>query len=185
MKLSTIRNSLSRYCPIRLERLDLIQSAVIILIYEVDGQSFMILTRRSNFVEAHKGEIAFPGGVCLSNESSIRCALREMEEEIGISSHQVDVFSELDQEITSTGFVITPFIGILKGPFHFRLNEQETAEILSVPDSSLRAAAIFCKTIFIDDIARTFPSINFQGRVIWGATARIIQNYLALTGEKS
>ncbi len=92
-----------------------------------DGNEFhILLTRRSENVPHHKGQISFPGGQPHKKDSDLlQTALRESWEEIGLKPEDVQVIGELDDTPTLTsGFIITPFVGIIPYPYSFKLNLQ-------------------------------------------------------------
>jgi 8-oxo-dGTP pyrophosphatase MutT (NUDIX family) len=160
-------------------------AAVLIPLLLKAGAVDLLLTRRTEDVETHKGQIAFPGGmVDHGDENRRHTALRETEEELGIAPAHVEVLGMLDDLLTPTGFLITPVVGIV-GPLpRMKPNPREVAEVFTVP------------LLFFSDPEngrrerRSTPLGErdvwfyvYQGRVIWGATAAMIRNLCDILRE--
>jgi 8-oxo-dGTP pyrophosphatase MutT (NUDIX family) len=152
-------------------------AAVLIPMFKQDDENRVLFTKRTNTVEAHKGQISFPGGgVDERDRSLLETALREAFEEIGLHRRDVMVLGRTDDMLTvASNYIVHPFVGFIPYPYSFEINTDEVAELISVP-----------LKIFLDG-GSTAP-VNYQGgiyeglaytyggEVIWGATARIIQN---------
>lgn len=150
----------------------LISSAVMVPFLFIEEKPHMLLTRRSMSVAHHKGQICFPGGIREAEDPSlVHTALRETEEELGIPSRDITIVGTLDATTTPTGFHITPFLGILETQMQMNPNPTEIDKLLIVPLECLAASR--------DDNA---GSVEFQveGDLVWGATARIIDQALRL-----
>ena len=146
-----------------------------------DGLS-VVLTRRSQHVAHHKGEMCFPGGVREARDADVRAtALREAWEEVGIPPESVEVVGELETVQTRTGFTIKPVVGYIPVSFPLRINPREIAEVVDVPFSALTAASNLREDAVWHDGALTRScSYVYQGRVIHGATARILHQLVTL-----
>ena len=97
---------------------NLIEAAVLIPIVERNDGLKVILTKRSNNLKQHPGQISFPGGKSEKTDKSlVATALRETKEEIGINDKNVEILGQLSQHVTITGFKITPFIGRIRMGF--------------------------------------------------------------------
>ena len=143
----------------------------------------LLLTRRTDTVETHKGQIAFPGGVHdLTDESIVATALRETEEEIGISRSLINVLGVLPVFCTITGFSITPVIGVLDRPIdelQLKINPHEIAEVIWTPLRVLKDTNTYRQEWYsMGD--RRYPIHVFQVGVhrVWGATGSMIRNLL-------
>lgn len=146
----------------------------------------LLLTRRTDTVESHKGQMAFPGGKCepdeLRNARYEDTALRETREEVGLESRDIHVVGRLPGLGTMTGFWVWPFVGILREPLEaltLRLNAGEIAELVWVPWNVLTHPATYRQEIFEVGSAR-FPTHVYQvgEHRIWGATGAMIKNLL-------
>ena len=157
--------------------------AVLVPIQERDDGEHLVLTQRTEFLNSHKGQIAFPGGQIDSGDSGpLAAALRESEEEIGLAPADVRVLGQLDQVTAAANYLVTPFVGLIPHPYEFRLNELETAAVFSVPIAALLEPGCFRIEPRLYPPERRDPIYHFyyQGRDIWGATARIIIQLLEL-----
>jgi 8-oxo-dGTP pyrophosphatase MutT (NUDIX family) len=162
----------------------LVPSAVLLLLVERDGQYHVLFTRRSVKVEHHKGEISFPGGTVHPDDSDLlETALREGAEEIGLARGDVMILGRLDDISTvSTGFIITPYVGILPYPYAFQINKDEVAELIFVPLGALvRDGCMKVSEVTREGKAIKTFAFDYQGDMIWGATARILKQFLDIT----
>lgn len=166
----------------------MIPSAVLIPLFSEEGQCHVLFTERSSELSFHKGQVCFPGGVSHPGDSSLlHTALREAEEEIGLKAEDVEIVAELDDSMTiSTGYVISPFLAFIPYPYPFRLNHQEIAEIFSVPLPFLADRHHLQQDCsIIDNQVLTTPCYKYGGHVIWGATSRILRQFIDLIGPES
>jgi len=145
------------------------------------------LTKRSDQVEHHKGEISFPGGkLDPSDPDLVSCALRETSEEVGLDPGEVRIIGELDDFYTvATHYHVVPFVGMIPFPYRFRTSAREIESLLSVPlevffDPSLRHEDVWILK------GRPVEVISYiwQGHNIWGATARILKHFAELMADK-
>ncbi len=158
-----------------------VSSAVLIPIYYKEGQYHILFTQRTEKVKDHKGQISFPGGAYEEeDETLLNTALREAAEEIGLMASDVEVLGELDDVLTiSTPYIISPFVAAIPWPYQFKLDEFETEEIIEIPISSLLDKdCVHQRTEMIGAEEITTYFYHYQGRVIWGATARILNQLL-------
>lgn len=147
------------------------------------GSLEILFTRRTDSVEHHKGQISFPGGLCEeADRDSTETALRETKEELGLSPRKVRILGLLDDVLTAqSNFVVTPVVGVLPSPLRLRPKREEVAEIIRVPLNALQDPA--CQRTELWNVeGRRFPVYFYrhQEHIIWGATARILRNLLAL-----
>ena len=130
----SIRHYFQSFHRISQNNSELASAAVLILLFEKDGQLHILLTKRTNSVEHHKGQVSFPGGAVESIDATIiDTALRETEEEIGLSRKFVEVLGLHNDLITPSGFCITPVIAFLTSMVKFSINTSEVSEVFDVP----------------------------------------------------
>jgi len=142
----------------------------------------ILLTLRTHLVETHKGQVAFPGGVVDPEDGDVvETALRESEEEIGISRADVTVLGVMEDLATPTGFLITPVVGVLAQLPRLHLNASEVAEAFTVPVEFLAdPASCFSEVVELEGQRRLIYRFEFGGKTIWGATALIVRSLLEL-----
>ena len=158
-----------------------IQSAVLMPLFNKDGEYCMLFTQRSDKLAYHKGQISFPGGAHSEADSSLlNTALRESWEEIGLKPEDTIIVGELDDIPTKTSvFIISPYVGIIPYPYTFTPNPYEIVDIFEVPLSVLADKDNFKEEY---EISNGKPSpvytYYYDGRTIWGATASIVKQFL-------
>lgn len=159
-------------------------SAVMLLLHEVDGVEHVLLQVRTATVVHHRGEISFPGGRRdHSDVSLLHTALRETHEEVGVPPHAVEVFGALDDTDTRvSNYRIRPFVGAVPVGFDaFVRAEREVSDLLYVPlPHLLDPANQVWKAVEQDGAVATTPAYQFGEHVIWGATARVLGQFLGL-----
>jgi 8-oxo-dGTP pyrophosphatase MutT (NUDIX family) len=140
----------------------------------------LVLTRRTDRVRHHKGEISFPGGVRHADDPDLlSTALRETEEELGIARDAFDVLGGLPPVHTIvSGYVIVPFVGILRGRPEVRPSPVEIDAVLELPVSALDAAEREVLATDGDGATRGWFAYEVDGHVVWGATGRIVHSFL-------
>jgi 8-oxo-dGTP pyrophosphatase MutT (NUDIX family) len=174
-----LREALSRRQKSHIVDANRVPSAVLVPVYYKQGQYWLLFTKRTDRVKEHKGQISFPGGARHEGDKTlIDTALRECAEEIGLVPGDVKVLGGLDDTVTVTSnYIISPFVALVPYPYQFKLDGWEVEEIIEVPISALLGED--CRrqeTEIIDGV--TSYSYHYQGRVIWGATARILHQFL-------
>lgn len=154
-------------------------AAVLIPLCRVEGEWHVLFTLRSAQVEHHKGQISFPGGKRDGDEELTETALRESEEEVGIKPDTVRIVGALDDIVTITNYRVTPFVGVFPYPWDVRLSLFEIDELLLIPLKELANPASFVeKTITVDGENIQIVGYLWQKHLIWGATARIFNQFL-------
>ncbi len=144
-----------------------------------------MLTRRTDTVDDHKGQISFPGGRRDPGEDLVTTALREAWEEVGIDPAHVEVIGRLDEETTRSNYRIAPFVGVLPAdlsPYPFMPSAEEVAEVLAVPLRHLTRPEIRERDERVgpDGAVAYSPAFLFGEHRIWGATARMLDRFLEL-----
>jgi 8-oxo-dGTP pyrophosphatase MutT (NUDIX family) len=180
--------ALSRRPRRAVDRSDLVSAAVLVPITERGGQPHVVFTKKSASVPHHKGQFSFPGGVVEERDASrVETALREAWEEIRLPAEAVEVLGLLDDtETRATPFVITPVVGIVTDPVELVPDGREIVRVLEVPLVTLGDPAIFHAETWTR--GGTPHEVYFyevsSGDVVWGATARIVKQFLdVLAGE--
>ena len=176
-----LREALAAYEPGRSDRREAKPAAVLLLLYERADGLHCLFQERSQQVEHHKGQISFPGGARDEGDGSAAyTALREAHEEVGVAPGDVDLLGELDEIWTISNFRVRPFVGWLRDwPYAFRYAPREVAALLEVPLGHLADPASLIDDVReIDGRTVAFPSYRWDGHLIWGATARILSNFL-------
>jgi len=156
-------------------------AAVLILIYEHEGRHYVVLQKRSEHVRDHKGQVSFPGGGVDPDDTDLLfTAIRETHEEIGVHPEDVEVIGQLDDIVTISNFRVTPFVGWLaRYPYEWRFSDPEVAYLLEVPLDHLQdPATLIPDRRIIRGREIVLPSYQFGDDLIWGATARMLSNFL-------
>jgi 8-oxo-dGTP pyrophosphatase MutT (NUDIX family) len=157
-------------------------AAVLVPLFQKHGDCHLLFTRRSEEVKYHKGEISFPGGMVDEEDKElINTALREADEEIGLKESDVQVLGVLDDIVTITEFIVTPIVGLFPYPYPFKVSEAEIAELIEVPLASLIDENNFSeREIFRGGQKEVVYAYQYGEHIIWGATARILNQFLDL-----
>jgi len=165
---------------------DLVSAAVLAPLFFKEGEeAHLLFTQRTLTLKDHRGQISFPGGVRRPEDPDLlTTALRETREEIGLDPRVVELLGALAPVATMTGYRITPFLGLIPHPYEFHPNPQEVERLLLLPLEG-----------FFDPARWSSRAYHYQGRntrvcdwrgdgeLIWGATARILLNLLALLDQ--
>jgi len=139
----------------------------------------VLLTQRTAHLHDHAGQIAFPGGRAQATDTSlVDTALRETEEETGLAREHIDVLGALPDYLTSTGFRVTPVVGLAVPDFTLAHDPFEVADVFEVPLEFLMNPANhrLHTAVLVDGMPRRYYSIPYQDRFIWGATAGMLRN---------
>lgn len=154
-----------------------IPAAVLVPIVLRD-QPTVLLTQRTSHLKDHPGQVSFPGGrIEDSDASPLAAALREAEEEIGLSRQCVDMLGYLPRYFTGTGFDVVPVVCAVRPPFELTADPFEVADIFEVPLAYLLDGSNYQRmAIHLPGQERSFHSIPYQGHFIWGATAGMIRS---------
>ena len=177
-----IRKRLSQRERRVIEHPPLSHAAVLVPLFKKAEDCHLLFTKRSDQVKYHKGEISFPGGMVDEEDSElINTALREAHEEIGLKESDVQIIGVLDDIVTVTEFIVTPIVGLFPYPYPFKVSEVEIAELIEVPLSFLLRKDCFSeREIFRRDQREIVYAYQYGEHIIWGATARILKQFLDL-----
>jgi 8-oxo-dGTP pyrophosphatase MutT (NUDIX family) len=168
-----IENILSHHEKKKITSQNLKASAVLMPIFYNQGQYHILFTERSDEVNFHKGQVCFPGGTREPSDSSLlQTALREIKEEIGLETTNIEILGELDDMLTFvTNYVISPFVAFISIPHSLKTDGREVKGTFSVPLSFLMDEPNF---------QQDSQSYEYEGHIIWGATARILRQFIGL-----
>lgn len=140
----------------------------------------VLLTKRTEQLHDHAGQVSFPGGGREPRDlDPVATALRETHEEIGLNPEQVEVAGFLRGYLTITGFAVTPVVGLVRPGFDLRVDPLEVAEVFEVPLAFLadpRNREVQTRELGGEQVG--FYLYRYQGQTIWGATAAMLVNFL-------
>jgi 8-oxo-dGTP pyrophosphatase MutT (NUDIX family) len=159
-------------------------AAVLVPLVMRPQEMTVMLTQRTAHLAAHAGQISFPGGRAEPEDAdSVAAALRETEEEVGLPRDYVEVVGRLDTYLTSTGFEITPVVGLVRAPYPMQADPVEVAEVFEVPLSFVLNRANHRRdSRDYGGRQRHFFVLPYQNRYIWGATAGMLVNLAEVLG---
>lgn len=158
----------------------LVHASVLVPFVETANGLSLLFTKRTETVEKHKGQIAFPGGTSDSSDASpVATALRESFEELGIQSSSVEILGLLNDLQSPSKFLITPVVGYLKSLPEFRISTGEVAEVMLIPflsffDKKKRRSEIRVRgekeyEVFFYDVWK---------EPVWGVTGQIVKEMI-------
>ena len=188
-----LRKRLGRAWPERppvAERLEeaasLRPAAVLIPLYVRERALWTLFTKRTDQVEHHKGQISFPGGGKETADANLwETAIRETEEEIGVPRTTVRILGALPRLVTVTEFEVAPFVGAIPYPVALAPRPGEVESIIEVPLAYLLDPMVVeerpVKWKGTDVMTLVY---HYKGHAIWGATARILADLLAVMREE-
>ncbi|MCX5915393.1 MAG: CoA pyrophosphatase [Deltaproteobacteria bacterium] len=164
----------------------LVRAAVLIPLFKKNGEYHVLLTRRTDKVRHHKGQISFPGGRQDQGEDLLATALREAKEEMGIEEKDVHILGELDDMCTvASDFCISPFVGLIPYPYPFKISRHEIEEIIEVPLSVFLDETKFREELRSRDGEPVLVYFyQHDEHTIWGATARILKQLMDLISSE-
>lgn len=146
----------------------------------------VIFTKRSSTLPTHAGQVSFPGGMAETCDLGLsQTALRETEEEIGVPQEKVAVLHRLDQLKTITGFVVTPYLGIVASDISFKVNKVEVDHLLMVPLRKVLDREAYGEVeVDWDGMKLSQMGLAHDEDIIWGATFRMLQNFIESLGGR-
>jgi len=189
-----IKEILGQYHKKRIDNEELIPAAVLVPLFYARGEYHLLFTQRNRGLGLHQGQVCFPGGVRQEGDASlVDAALREAEEEIGLAREDIELYGELDDAATLTsGCRITPFVALIPHPYSFKINPREVEQVFSIPLSALKDERYFKQgqgnfdQEYPSAEGQPFPAYfyEYQGRVVWGATAYITRQLMELLQQQ-
>lgn len=168
------------------------EAAVLIPLVQHEANWHLLFIRRAqNERDRHSGQIAFPGGAQDTSDHSLQAtALREAEEEIGLTAERINLLGQLEPYITISHYRVTAVVGLVQWPSDLTLQTSEVARAFLIPLAWLRDRRNFSMRARQDmdpNSARRHPIIVFDeydGESLWGATARMTVNFIRALDEQ-
>ncbi|WP_136680418.1 CoA pyrophosphatase [Neptunomonas sp. XY-337] len=176
--LEQLRERLQQYSPYQFRSAQPQASVLIALTDAADPE--VILTKRSSRLSTHRGEVAFPGGKQDPTDPDLLfTALREAEEEIGLSPNAVDVLGNLGQVMSKHQLQVTPWVGIVPTGLRLEANPDELESIFTAPLSFfLQDHRARTDSIRFKGLTHYVPAYEYEGHIIWGLTAYMLVELL-------
>ena len=197
--MTDIKDKFKNYKPYINGYKNMKKAAVLIPLVKKDNSYSILFELRSKTMKRQPGEISFPGGIIENNESPKEACLRETLAEIGIKEEDIDIISPLDVYVSHANLIIHPYLGLIKNTDNLNLNESEVDHVFLVPLNYLLDYDVTCYTNDVTVIPKDdFPYnkipnkenykfaqgdypvwfYEYKNYVIWGITARILENFL-------
>jgi len=162
-----------------------VPSAVLIPLFMKNGAYHILFTKRTENLQHHRGEVSFPGGVCHPEDgNSLRTALRETSEEVGIAPEEVDILGVLDDVLTIHNYLVTPYVGFVATEHQLQINPAEVERIIEVPLGFLLTPGIFQLRDWTWQ-GRTLAlyCVDYEGDRIWGLTAAMLKQFIEIISK--
>lgn len=162
------------------------EAAVLLLLFEKEGLLHLLFTKRVAYPGVHSSQISFPGGkVEPGDATKMATALRETEEEVGAPVQQIEVIGPLTPlYIPPSNFLVDPFVGYLPEPVAWQAQPSEVAELLEIPlPHFFKQTARAQREISVGTGLRTVPGFVWESHFIWGATAMMLEEFLAVARQ--
>jgi len=180
--INLIKSKLENRKEFRIDNPNFRPSAVLIPFFYEENKLKVLFTVRHKDLKHHKGEISFPGGKKDEEDKDlIETALRETKEEVGIDRNQITILGRLDDLFTITRYIITPYVGIIKGNFKIKISDKEVFKIIKVPLSIFGENGYFQEEAWKQN-ETSYPIFYYYWRknIIWGATAYIMNQFIEI-----
>lgn len=164
------------------EQLSIKHSSVLLLLFEENNEINVCLIKRPSHMKHHAGQIALPGGRNEEGETALETALRETREEIGVKPEQIEILGSLSEiYVQVSRFQILPFVGWLDKKPEFDINKNEVEKTISFPIKLIRNSVNEVELNTISGRLKV-PCVQFEGEIIWGATAMILSEFADILG---
>ncbi len=162
-------------------------AAVLVPLWD-DGETVqMVFTKRTATLDNHAGQVSFPGGMADPDDPGLRAtALRETHEEVGVPPERVELITRLDQVVTITGFLVTPYLGLVDPAARFEPNPVEVDHMVLVPLPKVLDRSNY-QTVDMEWEGMQLRQIAlYQDQdMVWGATMRMLLNMLDALGDNA
>ncbi len=186
--IALIKDVLNSRTPRYIQQPSYIHAAVLIPLFIENGTFKILFTRRTNKVEHHKGQVSFPGGAVDKKDSSLEAtAFREAYEEVGLLEEDVEILGRIDDTLTIVSdFIVHPFVGFVPYPYDYTINTAEVDKLIKVPVTVFDSRNPEYQRDLVKYDGMTIRSIAYEynGDVIWGATARMMENFMDIIGHE-
>jgi 8-oxo-dGTP pyrophosphatase MutT (NUDIX family) len=180
--------ALSTHAPKKVDNNSQARTAAVLMpLWEDGGQAQVVFTKRTESLPTHAGQISFPGGATDPDDPDLAfTALRETCEEIGVCLDSARVVVQLDQMVTVSNFLVTPFVGVLEPEVEFTPNPEEVERLVVVPLAKVLDPNEYKPTrVTWQGMELMYEALCHNGDIIWGATARILMNLLDRLGDSA
>jgi len=161
-----------------------IKAAVLIPLFLKNESWNVLFTRRSQTVQDHKGQVSFPGGSFEWLDKDLEAtALRETEEEIGISPELIKILGRMNPFASISNYLITPVVGLLEYPYKIKIAVEEVDKVFSIPLNWLADKRNYEERDYMrsnNSIEKVIFYQEYEGELVWGITARILTRVLGL-----
>ena len=162
-------------------------AAVLMPLFHDLGEWHLLLTRRSDRLNDHKGQVSFPGGAReISDQDLTQTALRETSEEIGISPESVTVLGKLAPRELISGFEVTPVVGQIHWPYPLKIYDDEVARVFSIPLNWLAEEDnwVLRDHYYQGNVYKVIYFLPYDGEILWGASASMTLELIDLLKSK-
>jgi 8-oxo-dGTP pyrophosphatase MutT (NUDIX family) len=176
-KLSAHKKKIYKYADV-----SFVRAAVLIPLFFKNGEAHLLFTKRTDKVEHHKNQIAFPGGRHDTDDCNLReTALRETWEEMGILREDITMLGSTDDLLTNTNFMITPYVGSIPYPYLYTPNKDEIDDIFEIPIRILLDPQIFqIKPLVRKGVSWKIHYYQCDSILIWGVTGFLLSNFFSI-----
>lgn len=174
-----LKYALNNRKPRTIQQSDLKPASVLIPLVYHNNNVYVLLTKRTNKVGTHKGEVSFPGGsIDATDTTPLDAAIRETNEEIGINHDEINIIGEFDNFVSIYGFLVYTFVATIDYHDNFNFNKNEIESIFYAP-LDLFIEEKYDKVDYYNYKDKNYAIYyyNYDGYVIWGLTARILTDF--------
>jgi len=182
LNISQIQKNLKIYSSIHHDNIQIDpnryrKAAVLVLIVCIEGEWNLLFTKRSDSLKNHRGQVSFPGGAKEDNDIDVvATAIREAQEEIGISRDNIKVIGRMPEFLTISDFAVTPVIAVMDWPISLSISENEVSKVFTIPIKWLQQPEIYEEKLYTHPSGFSGTVIFYhcyEGELLWGISAKI------------